>query len=418
MKESLQQNILSNNRKNKYYIRAIIAAAILLVLIAFELFRSGGYFDEILGVVSILYLVFFINKIERRDATTIMLLLLAVVIGVVSNLISGLVHSVKSIGIDLIIETKIILTFLMMKYFVNDNEKTAIINAFVPLAKLFTVASFICGIISQFTNIGMTTGERYGLKSFKFIFDFNHQYFAVYVLVFGVLVCNTIMKENIRSRYFVIAIIAILFSTKAPALIFTTVFVGLYFYFKNHKRIEPWVIVIGAIAFVFVGWFQINEYLINDETPRRMFFEYGFKTANNYFPLGSGFSTFGSGEAAKNYSPLYYQYGWENKFGMSPTDTAFLNDTYWPSLLGQFGYIGLLLYVVVYFRLFKSIDNKDFSNTRRAFLYGAYLQYMVHAFGSAILSSSAGMIGFMALSLFTVSNPDENKNSGRLKIHF
>ena len=72
--------------------------------------------------------------------------------------------------------------------------------------------------------------------------------------MFGVLVCNTIMKENIRSRYFVIAIIAILFSTKAPALIFTTVFVGLYFYFKNHKRIEPWVIVIGAIAFVFVGW--------------------------------------------------------------------------------------------------------------------------------------------------------------------
>ena len=42
---------------------------------------------------------------------------------------------------------------------------------------------------------------------------------------------------------------------------------------------------------------------------------------------------------------------------------------------------------------------------------------MIHAVGSAILSSSAGLIGFMALAIFTVSYDDNQKNKSRLKIH-
>lgn len=418
MNELMNSGIFNTSHKNRYYVKSIISVAVIMLLIVIEMLKSGSYFDEIICIVAIAYLAIFINKIERRDAITIMILMTIVLIGLLSNIISGLTTSIASIGIDIVCETKLIFGFLMMKYFINDTEKKAIINALLPFAKLFTLSSFVCAIISQFADIGMTSGERYGLKCFKFLFIFSHQYFAVYILIFGILVCNTKMSEKKRHRYYAIAIIAMLFSTKAPSLVFTTIFIGLYFYFRKNKKLKPWIIFIGVVAIALVGSFQINEYLLKEDVPRRLFFEYAVKTANTYFPLGSGFSTFGSAEAAKHYSPLYYSYGFNNRFGMSPTHTAFLNDTYWPMAIGQFGWIGFILFLVVYWRLFVSIDNENFSNERRAFLYGAYIQYIVHAIGAAILSSSAGMIGFLSLSLFTVSNFSGERDSGRLKIHF
>ncbi len=198
---------------------------------------------------------------------------------------------------------------------------------------------------------------------------------------------------------------------------FSIIFIGLAFYFKKHERLSPIVIIIGVIILIVAGWFQIETYILNENAPRRLFFEYAFKTANNYFPLGSGFGTFGSDQAARNYSQLYYQYGFNKLFGMTPEDGSFLSDTFWPMAIGQFGWVGGILYISAYIMIFLSFKNNKYNSQTKAFLYAAFLQYMIHAVGSAILSSSAGLIGFMALAIFTVSYDDNQKNKSRLKIH-
>lgn len=411
-------NVKNSNHKVKLKFNVYSALIIILFLslILAELFASRSYLDEVIGILSAFYLLFFRNRMEKRDVITIVLLAVVSIYGLISNTVSGLTSNYFSIFVDVLAESKVLLSYFAVKYFLNDSEKQSIIELLTGISALFTIASFICGIISLFKDIGMSGLERYGIRSFHFIFDMEHQFMAVYMFIFAVLVCNTRMKHGTKVLFYIMAMISMILTTKAPPILFSIIFVGLSFYFKKHKKLSTWIIIIGIIMVIIVGQYQIHEYLLNEDSPRHLFIKYAIKTANNYFPFGSGFATYGSDQAARVYSRLYYQYGFNKLNGMNPDNPAFLSDTFWPMAIGQFGWVGSILYAIVYLRVFLTLNNDKFSNEKRAFVYACYLQYMIHAIGSAILSSSAGMIGFMGLALVTELDESQEK-SGRLKIH-
>lgn len=411
------QNQKFNNNGLKFNVKCTFVILLLLLLIFLEAKSNGSYLDEVIGLLSAIYVIFLRNKVERRDLITIVILFVVVVIGIISNLLFNLNNSFFSIAVDIIAETKLLFSFFFIKYFLSTDEKKQIINLLIPMAKLYTVLSFVCSILSQFVNLGMTGEIRYGIKSFQFFFNMNFQYVAVFMLVFGILVCNTKMSEKKKIYYYFMALISLILSTKAPPIMFSIIFVSLSFYFKRHKKLNFAVIALGVGVLIYAGQYQINEYLFTDtDSPRKLFFQYAFKTANTYFPLGSGFGTFGSDQAVRIYSPLYYQYGFDKLNGMSPDNPAFLSDTFWPMAIGQFGWFGAILYLLVYILMFLSLVNKDFGYQTRAFLFAAFLQYMIHGVGSAILSNSAGMIGFMALAIFSVVNEDEKNKKSRIHL--
>lgn len=400
------------------HLRSFFASVIFLALIIIEIMYSGSYLDEIICLVSIVYIFAFRSKIERRDMISIILLIAVVFIGLISNIMFGINSSVFSVLVDVMSETKLIFSYFAMKYFLNDEEKQRVIDAFTPLARIFTLAAFACSVISLFADIGMSGNVRYGLREFKFIFPMSFQYVAVYIFVFGILVCTNKMSDRKKRIYYILALISISLALKGPPLLFSVMFIGLSLNYRKRDTLSPIVLVLGIIAILYVSQYQIETYLLDEDSPRRLFFEYSFKTANNYFPLGSGFGTFGSSEAAYNYSPLYYQYGFHKRDGLNPANPAFTSDTFWPMAIGQFGWIGCVLYLLVYIRIFFSFtNNKNIAKERKAFIYAAYLQYMIHAVGSAILSSSAGMIGFMAIAMFTTTQNEEEQRKSRLKIH-
>lgn len=411
-------NVKNSNHKVKLKFNVYSALIIILFLslILAELFASRSYLDEVIGILSAFYLLFFRNRMEKRDVITIVLLAVVSIYGLISNTVSGLTSNYFSIFVDVLAESKVLLSYFAVKYFLNDSEKQSIIELLTGISALFTIASFICGIISLFKDIGMSGLERYGIRSFHFIFDMEHQFMAVYMFIFAVLVCNTRMKHGTKVLFYIMAMISMILTTKAPPILFSIIFVGLSFYFRKHKKLSTWIIIIGIIMVIIVGQYQIHEYLLNEDSPRHLFIKYAIKTANNYFPFGSGFATYGSDQAARVYSRLYYQYGFNKLNGMNPDNPAFLSDTFWPMAIGQFGWVGSILYAIVYLRVFLTLNNDKFSNEKRAFVYACYLQYMIHAIGSAILSSSAGMIGFMGLALVTELDESQEK-SGRLKIH-
>jgi len=411
-------NVKNSNHKVKLKFNVYSALIIILFLslILAELFASRSYLDEVIGILSAFYLLFFRSRMEKRDVITIVLLAVVSIYGLISNTVSGLTSNYFSIFVDVLAESKVLLSYFAVKYFLNDSEKQSTIELLTGISALFTIASFICGIISLFKDIGMSGLERYGIRSFHFIFDMEHQFMAVYMFIFAVLVCNTRMKHGTKVLFYIMAMISMILTTKAPPILFSIIFVGLSFYFRKHKKLSTWIIIIGIIMVIIVGQYQIHEYLLNENSPRHLFIKYAIKTANNYFPFGSGFATYGSDQAARVYSHLYYQYGFSKLNGMNPDNPAFLSDTFWPMAIGQFGWVGSILYAIVYLRVFLTLKNDKFSNEKRAFVYACYLQYMIHAIGSAILSSSAGMIGFMGLALVTELDESQEK-SGRLKIH-
>ena len=94
---------------------------------------------------------------------------------------------------------------------------------------------------------------------------------------------------------------------------------------------------------------------------------------------------------------------------MSRDFGPFLNDTYWASVLGQFGWIGAILMGIVYVRIFISFTNsKSIRFDLKAFLYATFAQFVIHAVGSGIITSSSGMLGFVAIALASQVEVDKD----------
>jgi hypothetical protein len=387
---------------------------LIIALLYIEVQYYGAYLDEIIAILAGFYLLFSPKKkLLRSDAITLIIMFSVIVIGVVSNILFGVVPKVFPIMVDIIAETKIMLFFYATKYFLSDKEKQQVIDVLTPLAQIYFIFAFMISIYAQFRSTRFTYGVRYGIEAFRFIFKFPVVYVSVSMLFFCVIVCTSTLTEKIKRNFYFIGLISLLMATKGPPIIFTILFLVLYRYFKKRRYIKISMLIPLTIIILIASTFQINEYLISDSV-RFKFTQYAVVTANHYFPLGSGFASYGSDMAARYYSQLYYQYGFDNILGMSPSTNYYLNDNFWQMAIGQFGYFGAILYGIIFVRIFLSLNRKDFSNSKRAYLYAAFFQYMIQAIGGAILSSSYGMIGFAGIALLTVIDPDKENQTARL----
>lgn len=384
--------------------RFFIVVFIIILLVAFELIGGRSYVDECLCLVAFIYVLRLYIKgfLIKRDKTAINLLIVCIVIGLISNVYSEIQRTFFSVLVDVIAETKVLWVYYAAKYYITNKVTILMAHKFIGFAKIYFLIAFICGIISQFVNIGMTESSRYGIEGFSYIFPMSFQYLAFSLVLIALMVTRIEMRYH--KIYYIIAALSLMLATKSGPLLFGLLFLILSYYFYKHKTLKLSTLIALVFLVLFVGTFQIETYLTNENAPRYLFFQYGGITANRFFPFGSGFATFGSDQAARDYSPLYYEYGFDYLYGMSPEDSSFLSDTFWPTAIAQFGWIGFVSYCMIFINIFISIKRQAFlNNYQKAFLYAGYGQYIIHAVGSAILSSSAGMLGFIGLAM--IMNP-------------
>ena len=119
------------------------------------------------------------------------------------------------------------------------------------------------------------------------------------------------------------------------------------------------------------------------------------------FPIGSGFGTFASSISGEYYSSLYYTYGFYGKEDVSELDYSALGDTQWPYYYAQFGFFGLIAFVVILVLLYRMIlKSYLFSDNKRK---GAYLMlgYMVMAsIVENVFTNESGVTAVVVLFLF------------------
>lgn len=97
------------------------------------------------------------------------------------------------------------------------------------------------------------------------------------------------------------------------------------------------LLIVPPLVQLVGGDFEV--YVLQDSARSRLT-EGGAALAAQYFPFGAGFGLYGSSTAAANYSPLYYELGFSDRFGLGPDSAQFLNDTQWPAIYGEAGWIG------------------------------------------------------------------------------
>ena len=123
--------------------------------------------------------------------------------------------------------------------------------------------------------------------------------------------------------------------------------------------------------------------------PRLLLYETSLKIAAAEFPLGAGLGQFGSPMSRVEFSPLYQQYGLDRIWGLTPEFPAYINDTFWPHILGEIGVLGVVAYVIFLVALGWSV----WRSTRlvvapylHAFCLGAWMVFL-HALVESLASS-------------------------------
>lgn len=119
---------------------------------------------------------------------------------------------------------------------------------------------------------------------------------------------------------------------------------------------------------------------------RTMLYVTGWEIGARHFPLGAGFGRFGGYVSQLRYSPVYDEYGLSTTYGLSPDAPYYIEDTYWPHILGESGWLGIAIVagmLVLLWRAAMQVWNRETDPWVRALAFGAAMALVEVALESA-----------------------------------
>lgn len=362
--------------------RRVLLWNIIVYLFVFQRALTGissvfSYMDEVFTIIVIAMIILnsiYRSKIFSRTEILILFLLgIACVIGVMGNISSRVLIKGYPIIVDIISMLKVWIAYYAVV--VTSWKVYAYDKLIISLAKTGRLIVWImlcCLAISQVIDIGMTASARLGIKSFQFIYNVPGNFSKMFYFLIPLLTADLYYKSSKYKKvmiFFALFVWASTMRSRAFAFIAVYLIMALYFFSINgrkwkeefRKKIKLIYVIPVMLVAVAISWNQLIFYFTTATQARSLLLRYGIMTMITYFPLGAGFGTFGSDIAATHYSPLYSKYGFNAIYGMRQGEEYFLNDNYWPMIMGQFGVIGTLLVFIVVYRFMKMVlqDTKN-----------------------------------------------------------
>ncbi len=364
------------------------------------------YLDEIVSVLLLaLYLIRIMKTgvIAKEELGILALAALVILTGLLGNMFSGVDRSLKAVLMDIGNTFKFIFIYLGTLYFSPRYSSRDVIRRIAAVAKVYISILALFSAVNLVKDIGMSYELRYGLRSFCFVYGIpgiviNH---CTYMLI--IFMADRSVNKKKNTLFLLLDLLVMLSTLRSRGIGLVALFCMLYYllFVMKKKRIT---LYLGVIVLVLglIGASQLEMYFIDSETaPRALFLIYSIRLARSHFPIGMGFATFGSYAAANYYSPLYYTLNFYKRYGMGPEGNLFLSDNYWPTILGQFGVIGMLIFVVLlilYFRnMSKHLMIKKKKESRLIFYF-----VMLDALMSSIQSSYFSHYSMIALIFITM----------------
>lgn len=230
-------------------------------------------------------------------------------------------------------------------------------------------------------------------------------------------------KQTKRNRNIAILIMLLgLISGKSKYFGECVVFITLMMFVKskiNFTSVSTLlkVAALGCVV-IFFTWTKFNAYYVEgfqddaQEMARPLTYETGMKIMfKDYIPFGSGLGSFGTAAAAKEYSPLYYDYKLDMVWGLTPENPMFLADAFYPTL-AEFGIVGLFFFLWFWKRrLWECNKIPNIVYYRMALM--AILALALESTADSSYLSGKGMGYFMVLALCLNSGRQQMNSSKR-----
>lgn len=287
------------------------------------------------------------SKISRLLLLSNSLFLL---LGLCGNLSYKLQPAYQAIAIDAFACAKFIISLVSSVVIL---QKRSVIKVASSFAKFALPLLLILFFINQFIDLGLSSGERLG---YSFLFGHPTNFAATVVCLISILLLD--VKSN---RLFIVCGLLVLCATgRFKAIGFAFIVAAAVFLYSDKKKIPLSFILIAGCGALFLVYDQISLYFFDSSTARSVLLSTSFDVANMHWPLGSGLATYGSNASADYYPAFYYSLGFPSVYGLGPMNHDYLVDSFWPAVIGQCGYLGLMLVAIIFVLLFsmsrKAVD--------------------------------------------------------------
>lgn len=314
-----------------------------------QIFPIFGYVDELLALFLFPILVLKNQRLLDKQYFIIVFFIF-LLIGLFSTLNSNLHQPFMAIARDLYAFIKLPIVYLYFRELFSKKDAELFLYILYKIGKVVVIISFVLCVLNCFFNIGMSYDLRYGMRSYKFIYN-NPGFFAALMVVCYSLI-NYYNKKH-DTKYKVLIIINLLATLRSVSFGILALLIVLSFVLKNSFKIYHIIMIIPMI--VFAGYNSWEMYFGDVVTPRKRLFEGGVTIFREYFPFGSGFASYGSNAAYEFYSPLYFKLGFQYVWGLNRQYGFIANDNFWPMIFAQFGLIGTILYILQFIDILKDL---------------------------------------------------------------
>lgn len=356
-----------------------------------------SFFDEIVSVFALFGLFFNKNRIINSKEKSffknqVILISLVLFLGFISSLISPYSRTIIQIMIDAFRMVKIPIIFAFFMFVPTDEQKRTTFKLLKPLVDLFILFTFIFGIINLTRDIGMGYDERFGIRTFKFIFNNPASIVDRSLAVVAIHIGFDQFKT--KKYILILCVTTILMTMRANGLAAIAILLIGYIILRKETLhlidLAPIPIVAGL-----VGWNSLNEYLIQSTSLRSLLFRNGLVLGKRFFPFGVGFANYGSDTAHRYYSNLYYELGYDKVWGLSVLNGQVANDNFWPMAIAQFGFLGAFSYLCMLISQLRFLLSQVKNNKIRLVAITLLLYLMIQSLGAAVFTGSYGAFIYM-----------------------
>ena len=327
--------------------------------------------DELLA-----FLIFIYTLIAKKHNIFYLSVLAAfILMGIISGILHQVEWKITLIGAFISIKGIILGYSLITIPFSKDN-----FNQFMKWLKYILLVAIIFFLLDflfrQNFKRALMLDDEYRLNLLIFSSFFNNpSEFAFFCFLWFE---YFIIIQRKKFLAFVPLVMGLL-TLKIKDILSLMVSISDYFLRKKSTLLKLTLLFALIISFIFLYHITFKEHynyhFSSDESPRGLIYKYSIKIANDHFPLGTGFGRYGGEISTKYYSPVYREYDLEKHYGFNPERDRvnYARDTFWPMILGETGYFGLMLYVILILGLFvpffKKSDNKYILYTRAILIY-------------------------------------------------
>lgn len=353
-----------NNNTRNYILIVIILMCVFEDPISLVI-PSFKYLDEILAIIALVSFV--VNLLLKGGKIKInkknLLIFVCFVLFCASGIVGFLLNSKQSMIaclMDLFLNLKFFLCLYLGKNIISKMQKPNI-GLIQKVSELVTV--FLTSLLLFNYLVPVFEGQemRFGIQIPKLFFSHSSVLASIGIFL---LALSFAFYSNLKHRKIIFLQLFIIFASfryKAMATALVSIFVYIVVIVQK-KKLRFYHYLVVFVGVLIIAWDQITIYYMSGllSNARVALASVGIIIANNYFPFGTGFGSYGSYMSKVYYSDVYYQYGLNNVYGLSnsPGSESFISDTFWPMILGQTGYLGIIAYIIILLVLFSSINKK------------------------------------------------------------